>query len=220
MNFEVRFVDTSHACVRALRAAFSDIAGVSARVSDIDGSEVGARRPSCIASAGQSFGMMDGEVRGPESACGRGRRTKSASAGNVDEAVRSMLSYEAERWVQRAILDEYAGELPVGSCVVLAAPQCTDYIAYASTMRVPEDVSGTLNAYLAFRAVLVEVVRFRPAIKTLICPTFCTGCGEMRPAVAAAQMRLAWDSVFVDRPRAEWDHIYARHERLRASLLL
>ena len=124
--------------------------------------------------------------------------------------------------VQQALLDSFQGEQPVGTCLILPAFASADYIAYAPTMRVPQNSAKTYNAYLAFRAVLLAVVKYRPKIKTVVCTAFCTGAGYMPPNTAAAQMRLAWDSVFApdSSPRPEWRHIGEFDRKLQATLSL
>jgi O-acetyl-ADP-ribose deacetylase (regulator of RNase III) len=61
-------------------------------------------------------------------------------------------------------------------------------------MRVPADVSGTVNAYLALRAALLAVRRHagQPRIERVVCPGLCTSVGRMPPARAARQMAMAW----------------------------
>ena len=67
----------------------------------------------------------------------------------------------------------------------------------APTMRVPEHVGFTLNAYLAFRAVLVAVENFnkrtgKREIDSLVCSGLGTGVGAMSNTKCARQMRAAF----------------------------
>jgi O-acetyl-ADP-ribose deacetylase (regulator of RNase III) len=60
-------------------------------------------------------------------------------------------------------------------------------------------VAGTINAYLAMRAVLVAVLRHnagsaRP-IRSLAVPGLGTGVGALDPREATTQMRTAYDNV-------------------------
>jgi hypothetical protein len=67
-------------------------------------------------------------------------------------------------------------------------------------MRVPGDVRGTPNAYLAFRAVIRAVKRWngdcvengQPSIDSVLCPGLGTMIGKMDPNVAAFQMAQAY----------------------------
>jgi O-acetyl-ADP-ribose deacetylase (regulator of RNase III) len=66
-------------------------------------------------------------------------------------------------------------------------------------MRIPRDVSDTLNAYLAFRAALRAVLAHnesdQPRIDTVLCPGLGTAVGRMPVERCARQMRAAWDRV-------------------------
>lgn len=62
--------------------------------------------------------------------------------------------------------------------------------------RIPEDASRSINAYLAFRAVLLALrAHVRGAdtqVCSFVCPGLATGVGGMSPRRCAAQMRVAW----------------------------
>jgi O-acetyl-ADP-ribose deacetylase (regulator of RNase III) len=78
-------------------------------------------------------------------------------------------------------------------------------VVVAPTMRVPGDVGGTVNAYLAMRAILRTVdshnhaLRGKPAeqIHALALPGLGTGTGGMPPERAAYQMWMAYRSVIM-----------------------
>lgn len=87
-------------------------------------------------------------------------------------------------------------------------------------MRVPEPVSDTVNAYLAFRAALLAVLAHNAAghepIRRILCPGLATTGGEMRVERCAPQMRAAWDNVLGGGPpsRPSWRSIAELQERL------
>jgi O-acetyl-ADP-ribose deacetylase (regulator of RNase III) len=119
--------------------------------------------------------------------------------GGVDGIVCTHLSaytpaYYIQDKVKECIAKTHAGELPVGEAVVVEVqhPMHTRLI-YAPTMRVPEDVSETLNAYLAFRGALVAMRRH--GIEAASAPLFCTSAGCMPVERAVRQMRAAYLSV-------------------------
>jgi hypothetical protein len=66
-------------------------------------------------------------------------------------------------------------------------------LIYTPTMRVAEDVSKTINAYLAFRSVLTLMKNNN--IYAASAPLFCTGAGCMSVAQACNQMKEAYLSV-------------------------
>lgn len=104
----------------------------------------------------------------------------------------------ARRWpglearVQRRIR-ELCGPngLPVGAAITVPTedPRLPCLIV-APTMRTPEPVPWTRNAFLAFRAALQQAaIR---GMNHILCPGLCTLTGRMDPEEAAAQMRDAW----------------------------
>jgi len=67
-------------------------------------------------------------------------------------------------------------------------------------MRVPEDVSDTVNAYLAFMAGLTEVINFNKnnskKITSILYPGLGTLSGMLPETICAIQMKFAYDSIF------------------------
>ena len=125
--------------------------------------------------------------------------------GGVDIAV----SKEIFDWhlqdTLRALIDrEHGGELLVGQALVMPTSSARlRYVVVAPTMRVPADVSDSVNAYLAMRAILRTVeahnhtMKGNPPnqIRSLALPGLCTGTGKMRPERAAYQMWTAYRSI-------------------------
>jgi O-acetyl-ADP-ribose deacetylase (regulator of RNase III) len=157
----------------------------------------------CLATTANSYGRMD---------------------GGVDGAVNSMMThyepnqtYFHER-VQALLRAEYCGEQPVGTCMLVPTfhPRIR-WVAHMPTMKVPGDVSGTINAYLAFRALLVSINKHSDRIQSVICPPCCTSSGQMSLARSAEQMLEAYKSVYVDPPVLEdWPSLHQAHRRLLA----
>lgn len=185
-------LDTNTA--EALRVAFFDLPNV-----DVKRANITTSTQECVATAGNSFGFMD---------------------GGVDTAVNYMFSPPDSisicEKVKHIIKTEWFGEQPVGTCLLLNVQHpYVKWLAHAPTMRVPEDVSTTLNAYIAFRAVLIATVK--AGIKSLACPCFCTAAGQMPLYRASQQMRMAYDSVFCQQPpQRDWKWAHATHRHLKS----
>lgn len=178
---KITFVDTNPAVIEELRKAFLGVEETSTYCGML---QAIVRNPgSVIVAPGNSFGIMD---------------------GGFDQVLRDMLR-GVEGVVQSRIKQRWGGELPVGACEYVWAEHLWD-VLYAPTMRVPMDVSTTLNAYLAFRAALVVAVEYAEDDAEILCPGLCTLSGKMPPERAAAQMRLAWDSVKRGHPN-DWDGV-------------
>src|SRR5205809_2231587 len=125
--------------------------------------------------------------------------------GGVDMAIsREVFDWRLQDKLHALIEREYGGELLVGQALVMPTGSSRfRYVVVAPTMRVPADVSGTVNAYLAMRAVLRTVethnraMRGKPAeqIHALALPGLGTGTGGMPPDRAAYHVWLAYGIV-------------------------
>ena len=149
----------------------------------------------CMVSAANSFGLMD---------------------GGVDAAITEFFGVSLMARVQRRILDEYLGEQPVGtSLIVKTGHPKHPFIAHTPTMRVPMDISGTDKVYLAMWAMLLAVRAHnggahRP-IQIVACPGLGTGTGGVPYSEAARQMALAYRH-FLNPPRQiDWEMAGLRH---------
>lgn len=175
-NLKITICDLNVAVAEVMGMVFGDCPNVSVRCKDIL-----SEKADAILSPANSFGYMD---------------------GGIDLAYRRRFGMDIQHQLQRTIIDNFDGELPIGNAVVCATgdPEIPTMIA-APTMRVPEDVSETLNAYTAFRAALVTVkylneeMPLSSTIHTLLTPGFCTATGRMTPRRAAYQMRVAYLAV-------------------------
>jgi O-acetyl-ADP-ribose deacetylase (regulator of RNase III) len=152
----------------------------------------------CVVTAGNSFGLMD--------------------AGMDLAVVRYFGQHVMER-VQKQILDDFLGEQPVGTCIIVPTDHPTHhFVAHAPTMRVPMNIQGTDHVYLAMWAVLTSVHRHNRSesrkIASLACPGLGTGTGGVDSAEAALQLWLAYEHFqrppqFINPSMAQ-----QRHERI------
>ena len=83
-------------------------------------------------------------------------------------------------------------------------------------MRVAEDISNTINAYLAFRGALI--VMRNNNIEAVSTPLFCTGAGCMSTIKACIQMKKAYISVinneFIGK---DWLFLHSNHRQLYSA---
>ena len=98
---------------------------------------------------------------------------------------------------RRGVASEHDGDLPVGQAVVVPTSDAQiPYLVSAPTMRVPMDVSGTVNAYLAFRAAIRAVREFNRTaakpIESMLCPGLGTAIGQLPARLCAIQMHCAY----------------------------
>lgn len=165
--------------VAAWRKHFAGVTEVQPSVGDILGISVDA-----VVSPANCFGFMD---------------------GGIDRVYSERFGRHVQDKLRGIICRDWDGELPIGlALLVETADAQTPYLISAPTMRAPVDVSKTLNAYLAFRAVLRVVQRKNEeqpgAIKSVACPGLGTGTGEMPCDVCAKQMYAAYMEVVGKQP--------------------
>jgi O-acetyl-ADP-ribose deacetylase (regulator of RNase III) len=187
----VLLVDQSAPLVRAWQEVFRDVEIVAASASDYF--EVAA---DAMVSPANSFGIMD---------------------GGLDLAIREQLGLEVERRVRRMIEERHHGEMPIGCAELVATDHARwPLLVVAPTMRVPEDVSRTVHAYWAFRAILLAVRRHGQPIRSLLCPGLGTGVGRMPPRRCAVQMRQAWLQVWGDATAPSFQRIHTHHMAMKS----
>lgn len=181
--------------------AWSEVFAEHAQIEVIEG-DLFDQSADAMVSPANSFGIMD---------------------GGIDAAIRGALGGRIEHDVQSAIVARHHGELPVGAAeIVETHHERWPWLVVAPTMRVPENVAQTLNAYLAFRAALLAVTSHnrsaaRP-IRSLLVPGLCTGIGGMDTRRCAAQMRVAFDHVARPPRIPSFAQIHAVHHKLRTAL--
>ena len=178
-DLRVILCDNHLPVVEAWRAYFGGLPDV-----DITCDEIFAVEADALVSPANSFGRMD---------------------GGLDAQIVEFFGEDLEMEVQRMIRERHDGELIVGQAEVIIT-QATQFpfLIVAPTMRVPQNIARTVNAYLAFRAVLRSVLSFNDLhgqpIHTLLVPGLGTTNGFMPPLRAARQMRAAYDNVLYGHP--------------------
>lgn len=118
----------------------------------------------CVASPANSFGIMD---------------------GGFDGALINYFGHELMKRVQDKIRAEYAGEQPVGTCLIVeTGNKKHPYLAHTPTMRIPRVIREYDTVYNAMRAILLATQKHSD-IKTVLCTGLGTATGKTPPAIAA-----------------------------------
>lgn len=187
---KILLVDREAAMARAWRSAFEDRDDVEVFEDDYF-----ARPAAAMVSPANSFGIMD---------------------GGLDLAIRDTLGHAVQTRVQRAIVDNHHGELPVGAAEIVETDDTRfPLLVVAPTMRIPETVAQTLNAYLAFRAALLACIR--RGVASVVCCGLATGIGAMDPHRCAVQMRMALLHATAPARIPSFARIHATHDALRTA---
>ena len=191
---KIILIDRSQPLVDRWKEQFSDCPQVEAIAGDY------FQRPAdALVSPANSFGIMD---------------------GGLDLAIRDQLGFSVERRIQEVIVEKHHGELPIGCAeVVETDDRRWRYLIAAPTMRIPEPIPFTINAYLAFRAILVAAENFNKAlgrreIDSLVCCGLGTGIGKVSASKCAAQMRAAYQLMKTPSRIPSFQGIHAFHKAL------
>jgi O-acetyl-ADP-ribose deacetylase (regulator of RNase III) len=152
----------------------------------------------CIVTAGNSFGLMD---------------------AGMDLAVVRYFGRHVMEQIQKRILEDYIGEQPVGTCIIVATGHPSHpFVAHCPTMRVPMNIQGTDHVYLALWAALTAVHRHNRAeplkINSIACPGLGTGTGGMEPVEASLQLLLAYEHYCHPPPFLNPSVAQNRHEKI------
>ena len=194
-NFKLILVDPKPALCAAFRERFDGLPDVEV----VNGKFEQLPEFDCMVSAANSFGLMD---------------------GGVDWAIVDFFGAELEDRVQRRILDDYLGEQPVGTCLIVETghPQ-HPFVAHTPTMRVPMSIARTDNVYLAMWAMLLTVRKHNQnspkPIRVVVCPGLGTATGQVPARQAAKQMALAYRHFLYPPTRINWQ---LAHDRQAAIL--
>lgn len=185
-----------------LTRAWSDAFATSEQV-EVQQADFFAQDADALVSPANSFGIMD---------------------GGLDAVIRAQLGGHIETAVQRRIVEQHHGEMPVGAAEVVPTGHTRwPFLVVAPTMRVPESVAQTLNAYLAFRAALLAIGRHNQStgtqrIDSVVVPGLGTGIGAMDARRCAAQMRVAFDHVSKPARIPSFALIHEVHRALRSAV--
>ncbi len=144
-------------------------------VSVLDG-DILAYEADAIVSPANSFGYMD---------------------GSLDLKYSQHFGWDLENSLREYLERFHYGEIAVGQAVIIETGDTgIQYLISAPTMRVPMNVADTVNAYLAFKAVLQAVNDFNKShhnqIRSILCPGLGTGEGKMSYEDCAFQMLQAY----------------------------
>jgi O-acetyl-ADP-ribose deacetylase (regulator of RNase III) len=175
--------------------AWNDIASNNSNITTYQGSIFEVECDALVSPA-NSFGFMD---------------------GSLDFEISEFFGWHVQNRLQEAIKSKHNGELLVGQVEIVPTDHTSiPYVISAPTMRVPMDVRGTANPYLAIRGVLLAVKHgvfkdgtpVKDRIKTIAFPGMGTGVGQITPTVFAKQMKQAVEDVIEDKfefPKTIWN---------------
>jgi O-acetyl-ADP-ribose deacetylase (regulator of RNase III) len=153
------------------------------------------RPVDAVVSPANSFGFMD---------------------GGVDWAYLQFFGEELQTRVQTIIRLQRFQELLVGDAIVVPTyNEAIHFLIVAPTMRVPKIIGDPADVMLATRAAIRMALNFR--FEHIVMPGMGTGCGQVRPDLAARAIRAGIEAGLRDTPRRpySWREAQERHFQLR-----
>jgi O-acetyl-ADP-ribose deacetylase (regulator of RNase III) len=193
MEIKIYLRDRNSDIVNAWKSEFNGYKNIDISCGNILDCEADA-----IISPANSFGFMD---------------------GGIDLIYSEYFGEDLQKRLQNLIRNKYHGEIPVGMAAIIeTGHDVIKYLISAPTMRVPANVSSMVNTYLAFRASLIEVLKFnennKNKISSILCPGLGTSAGKMAPKNCAVQMKHAYDSIIENKvpfPKSLYEACYAHN---------
>ncbi|MDR1316267.1 MAG: macro domain-containing protein [Spirochaetales bacterium] len=178
MDIQIYLRDKNEKMVQAWLEEFKNYSNV-----EISCGNIFDIKADAIISPANSFGFMD---------------------GGIDLVYSGYFGGEIQKSLQNKIISDFNGELPVGRAAIIETKNNTiKYLVSCPTMRVPEIISNTVNAYLAFRAGLIEIINFNQTksekISSILCPGLGTLTGNISAKTCAKQMRYAYDAIICNK---------------------
>jgi len=153
----------------------------------------------CFVTAANSFGMM--------------------TAG-IDAAVVARFGEDLMKRVQFRIMDEYLGELPIGTAFIIETnDDAIPFLCHAPTMRVPGSIEGSDKVYNAtwasFLAIYHHNLQSDRRIESVAFPAFGAGFGGVGYSEAARQMSVAYQHYLNPPHRLDWEWAAHRGKAIR-----
>ncbi|AFU16630.1 macro domain-containing protein [Bacillus toyonensis] len=146
-------------------------------------------RIDCLVSPANSFGLMD---------------------GGMDKLIIDYFGKDLENRVQQHIIDNFMGEQPVGTSFTIETNHnIIPYLAHTPTMRLPRDISSTMNVFFAMKAML-NAIGTNPNIKTIAVPALGAGTGNVSPSEVARQMEKAYEYFMLRPKKIDVQFVYER----------
>jgi O-acetyl-ADP-ribose deacetylase (regulator of RNase III) len=198
MSIKIYLRDKNQSIVNAWSHEFGSCSNINISNGDIFDITADA-----IISPANSFGFMD---------------------GGIDLAYSKYFGWGLQKTLQSKICNVFHGELPVGLATIIETKNKNiKFLISCPTMRVPENVSNTVNAYLAFRAGLIEVLNFNKEnevnISSILCPGLGTLTGMISAENCAKQMKYAYDLILCNKVKFpnELNIAYEHHNILKQN---
>lgn len=196
---KIILADTNNSVINAWQHYFNDCQDV-----EIFAGSIFETSCNTIVSPANSFGFMD---------------------GGLDLVISNYLGWHVQAKLQAKIKQKHHGELLVGQAEIIETEHpSTPYLISAHTMRVPMILNGSVNVYLAMRAILLLIKHgkmdnetpVKEVVTAVSISGLGTGVGKVSADICAKQMRTAYNEVILEKGSfpTSWVDAQQKHQLL------
>lgn len=143
----------------------------------------------------------------------------------MDLALSNYLGWHVQQRLQAKVKGKHYGKLLVGQAEIVETDHPKfPYLISAPTMRVPMILKGTVNVYLAMRAILLLIKHgsledgqaIKEVVKEVAISGLGTGVGKVPAEICARQMKMAYEEVWLDKQLfpTSWVDAQNKHQLL------
>ena len=147
---------------------------------------------AAVVSAANSFGLMD---------------------GGLDGAYIRFFGKELQDAVQSKLIEEYLGEQPVGSSMIVDIPGFPGKkLIHTPTMRIPQPILDPRIVYICTRSALVTAYKNNDG--TVLLPAFGHLTGRLSSEIVSSLMEKAYRDVIgriSDSSANSWEDVHGKH---------
>lgn len=199
-EFEIILVDVQAELCEHWTEAFQEYSNISI----YNGYFQEVKEYDCLVSPANSFGLMD---------------------GGIDLAIRNYFGMNIQYNVQKIIQKDFYGEQPVGTSFIADTEnEYHPFLAHTPTMRIPRNISKTVNVYNAMFAMLRAVANHNKneklRINKVLCPGLGTASGLVPRKEAARQMAVAYKHFRNPTTNLVWPNLRQRNQEIIGDLNL
>lgn len=144
--------------------------------------------------------------------------------GGIDQAYTDYFGKQLQEAVQNELAVNYGGELLVGNSFhINTNNEKFPHMIISPTMRVPEELAGTINVYLAMRATIKTayflLIENQKEYITVACSGFGTGVGRLDYQVASNQMFMGIQDFCKPKKFNTLREVYAHNYSIKQGLV-
>jgi O-acetyl-ADP-ribose deacetylase (regulator of RNase III) len=138
----------------------------------------------CVVSPANSYGLMD---------------------GGYDYAISEWFGWDLQNKVQKYIVDNFYGEQPVGTSIIVDTGKDGIKLIHTPTMRYPDIIRDAAVVYQCMRSTLM--LAMKNDIKSIVIPAFGGACGGLEYDEIAEMMWKAFMQLLNPPKKISWDYV-------------